>query len=243
MRCDGDHLHADSQRRIRNMHSVAMKAPVFGGDALYAETEVLELGGDAGEVTAVRLRPRGRNQHGHCGAELDYVIEMWNGPHPGTHWARPGMPSHATSRGSPRTANATMVAGWNRPACSSRVSARERPLSMPHAAASCPKKQRATLSARWTSAPLFMTHCWPHRPTSDSWPFRVAFGAPVAAGDAVQARSTIAAVRASSSRPHEGIASVLTEAHNQRDEQVLSYRRSLLVYRRDAPNPYLAAGY
>ena len=66
---------------------------------------------------------------------------------------------------------------------------------------------------------------------------------PVFAGDTIEVESTIGEVRASRSRPGEGIISVATTARNQDEVTVLSYARTLLVYRRDAASPYGAAGY
>ncbi len=66
---------------------------------------------------------------------------------------------------------------------------------------------------------------------------------PVYAGDTIRSESTIVACRESKSRPNEGIVTVDTRSFNQRDEPVLSYRRNLLVYRRSAATPYAAAGY
>jgi itaconyl-CoA hydratase len=66
---------------------------------------------------------------------------------------------------------------------------------------------------------------------------------PVHPGDTVEAESTIVEKRESRSRPNEGILTVDTHARNQRGELVVSYRRNLLVYRRDAQTPYAAAGY
>ena len=62
-------------------------------------------------------------------------------------------------------------------------------------------------------------------------------------GDTIEAESTILDTRDSRSRPGEGIISVTTRARNQRGEEVLSYRRTLLVYRRGATAPYEKAGY
>ena len=67
--------------------------------------------------------------------------------------------------------------------------------------------------------------------------------APVFAGDTIEAESTILETRASRSRPGEGIVSVATLARNQHSEPVLSYHRTLLVYRRGAAAPYGSAGY
>jgi itaconyl-CoA hydratase len=66
---------------------------------------------------------------------------------------------------------------------------------------------------------------------------------PVAVGDTIEAESTILETRESRSRPGEGIVSVATRARNQHGVEVLSYRRSLLVYRRGATAPYARAGY
>ncbi|HEX2198296.1 MAG TPA: MaoC family dehydratase [Burkholderiales bacterium] len=66
---------------------------------------------------------------------------------------------------------------------------------------------------------------------------------PVYAGDTAEAESTIVDKRESKSRPNEGILTVDTRAYNQRRELVLSYRRNLLVYKRNADTPYAKAGY
>jgi len=66
---------------------------------------------------------------------------------------------------------------------------------------------------------------------------------PVFAGDTIEVASTIREPRASRSRPGEGIISVDTTARNQDKVTVLSYSRTLLVYRREAASPYGAAGY
>jgi len=67
--------------------------------------------------------------------------------------------------------------------------------------------------------------------------------APVHVGDTVVAESRILSKRDTKSRPGEGILGVETWVTNMQGERVLSYRRNLLVYRRDAPTPYAAAGY
>ena len=71
----------------------------------------------------------------------------------------------------------------------------------------------------------------------------VALPVPVQAGDTVYAASTIQETRPSKSRPSEGLITVTTNAFNQNEEKVLSYRRNLLVYKRDADTPYARAGY
>jgi itaconyl-CoA hydratase len=55
---------------------------------------------------------------------------------------------------------------------------------------------------------------------------------PVFEGDTIHSRSTVLDVRESRSRPHLGVVSVRTEGLNQKDEVVISYNRTLLVYKR-----------
>ena len=66
---------------------------------------------------------------------------------------------------------------------------------------------------------------------------------PVAVDDTIEAESTILETRTSRSRPGEGIISVATRARNQHGVEVLAYRRTLLVYRRGAGAPYAQTGY
>ena len=53
-------------------------------------------------------------------------------------------------------------------------------------------------------------------------------------GDTLYARSTVLSTRPSEGQPDRGIVEVETVATNQRDEPVLSFRRSVLVPRRPA---------
>jgi itaconyl-CoA hydratase len=58
--------------------------------------------------------------------------------------------------------------------------------------------------------------------------------APVFAGDTLYAESEVLEVRPSRSRPGQGIVRVRTRGFNQRNETVITYERTILVYRRDA---------
>ena len=71
----------------------------------------------------------------------------------------------------------------------------------------------------------------------------VVFPVPVHAGDTIEAESTVLATRELRSRPEEGIVTVATEARNQHGETVLRFRRNLLVYRCLAEEVYRRAGY
>lgn len=60
----------------------------------------------------------------------------------------------------------------------------------------------------------------------------VRFTHPVFVGDTVYAESIVLGLRPSASRPYAGIVSVRTRGLNQNGDECLSYRRSVLVYRR-----------
>jgi itaconyl-CoA hydratase len=61
------------------------------------------------------------------------------------------------------------------------------------------------------------------------------FHRPVHPGDTLTARSTVVDARTSESRKGVGIVTWHTEAHNQRDELIVDYRRTNLVARRERP--------
>ena len=56
--------------------------------------------------------------------------------------------------------------------------------------------------------------------------------APVFAGDTLYASSEVLQVRPSKSRPGQGLVRVRTTGRNQRDETVITYERTVLVYAR-----------
>jgi acyl dehydratase len=57
----------------------------------------------------------------------------------------------------------------------------------------------------------------------------VRFTAPVFAGDTLYAESEVLDVRASRSRPGQGIVTIRTTGKNQREESVCTFRRSMLI--------------
>lgn len=58
--------------------------------------------------------------------------------------------------------------------------------------------------------------------------------APMFHGDTLYAESTVLDKRESKSRPDRGVVSVETQAYNQRGETVLTFRRTVLLYKRSA---------
>jgi len=68
----------------------------------------------------------------------------------------------------------------------------------------------------------------------------IALTHPVFVGDTLYAESIVTERRASRSRPYAGIVSCRTRGLNQEGDECVSWRRSFMVYRRDAP---AATGY
>jgi itaconyl-CoA hydratase len=64
------------RQRVTRFDSIAMTSPVFGGDTLYAESEVLDKRDSKSRPTAgvVTVRTRGRNQHGAVICEFERSI-------------------------------------------------------------------------------------------------------------------------------------------------------------------------
>jgi itaconyl-CoA hydratase len=58
---------------------------------------------------------------------------------------------------------------------------------------------------------------------------------PVFVGDTLYAQSLVLEKRESKSRPYAGIVTVRTQGLNQDGEVVMTFERSVMVYRRDAP--------
>ena len=56
---------------------------------------------------------------------------------------------------------------------------------------------------------------------------------PVFPGDTLYSETEVLEVRESRSRPTQGIVRVATRGYNQRGEQVIGYRRSVMVYKRE----------
>lgn len=63
---------------------------------------------------------------------------------------------------------------------------------------------------------------------------QVRLPAPVFEGDTLRARSTVTSLRPSQSRPTVGIIKVSTEGYKQDGTVVMTFERTIMVYRRDA---------
>jgi len=243
------------RERLLGFDSLAMRKPVFGGDTLYAHTEVLAVDGQV-----VTLHSQGLNQRGDVVAELQWRARMQAAQLPNPV-LEPRFASHRQRDDGAWVEQVGLYfedlregetfVHWPRRSILPEEAARQalrslditpefHDLALARAAgATAPAVPQTWVLSVVTA---LTTRTFGRVNANLGWT-DVVFGVDVQAGDTLQARSTVRGLRDSASRPHEGIAKVHTEAHNQHGDLVLSYDRTLLVYRRDGDNPYGAAGY
>ncbi|MFT4563331.1 MAG: itaconyl-CoA hydratase [Gammaproteobacteria bacterium] len=255
---------------IATFKEIAMTKPVFGGDTLYAESEIVDVNAndnpDLGDVTVLC---RGVNQHGAEIARVTYHVLVWKrGRHPEDQHGKGVVPAEQDRFLAHRTeadGSLTEQVGLFFEDCHSddrfihwprRSLLRDEGIQHAH--------RSLELAPQYHDLDWMDAHAGGEFRFLESWIIALVtamttrtFGRVVAnlgwtdlefktlarPGDTIEAQSVILDKRESKSRPNEGILSVETLAHNQRGELVLSYRRKLLVYKRNAQTPYAAAGY
>lgn len=255
--------------RLRRIASISMTAPVFGGDTLYAETEVLSVGtSDAPHGRCVvSLRTTGWNQDHHRVAVLDYQAELWREGYAPVD-REGGVPAQEARFASHRQrADGAWLEQTGLYLEDLRVGERFvhsprrtllREEAVHHAARALDVAAECfdgTQAPRSDGVGVCVPQTWVlsvvaalstrllGRVTANLGWVDVEFGQEVRDGDTLQASTTVLALRDSASRPHEGIVTVRTVAANQHGQACLSFERTLLVYRRSGDSPYAAAGY
>jgi itaconyl-CoA hydratase len=258
------------KKAILGFAEIALTGPVFGGDTLYAESEVTGARpGDAPDHGVVTVVTRGVNSEGREIGKLAYDVAVYRrGAHP-DEAGRPPLPVAAEDR-------FRLYATHDDGALVERYGlffedaqpgdtfvhfprrAFYRDEAVEHAwrslevtpqfhdsawvDAHADGRYRVMETLVVAAATALTTRAFGRVVANLGW-YDVKLPAPVFAGDSIEAESTIVDKRESKSRPNEGILTVDTRAFNQRRELVLSYRRNLLVYKRGAETPYGAAGY
>lgn len=256
------------RRRIRRIDSIAMTAPLFGGDTLYAETEVIELLPAQQGVCPVRLRTRGLDQTGKVVAELVYVIEVWAGPADPMAPPAGSRPEQEERFASHRQRcdgawveqtglffedlrEGEEIVHWPRRSVFAEEAVRhalrafeiqpemhdlQEAMQRGHSHPQVPQTWSLCIVAAAT------TRTFGRVSANLGWT-DIEFGPDICVGDTLQVRSTVLGLRESRSRADEGIVTVGTAASNQSGEPVLSFRRTLLVYRRSRAEHYAASSY
>jgi len=260
------------RQRIERFASIAMTAPVFGGDTLYAETDVLLVQDDGHPDTGrVRVLCQGLNQHGTVVAKLTCDARVWRrgrGPRFAPGHVGPLAPAqeerflshHPDGKG--RQVEQTGLffedfqAGETFLHWPSRtLTAEEGMLRARRALEMGAQYQDLAWIAHATDGTQSLPQPWVigvatalttrtfGRVVANLGWYDVELPHDCSPGDTIRSESTVLEKRLSQSRPHEGILTVRTEAFDQHRRTVLSYVRNLLVYKKSAPSPYAAAGY
>ena len=259
------------KKAILGFSGIMLPAPVFGGDTLYAESEITAVAPLDAECGKVSVISRGVNQDGKEVARRTYDVAVY---HRGRH------PEESTAaRASRRPAEEprfamyrTLEDGTLLEQCGlffedaqpgdtfvhaprrhyyrdeaiehSLRSLEVNPQYHDQSWVDAHQEGRFRISETWliTAATAASTRTFGRVVANLGWT-DIKLPTPLFAGDTTESSSSIIDKRESKSRPNEGILTVDTWAHNQRHELVLSYRRTLLVYKRSGDTPYAGAGY
>lgn len=258
------------KKAIPSIAEIAMTSPVFGGDTLYAESEIMGLrDGDDADYGQVAVVSRGYGADGREVARLGYDIQIYReGLHPDeTGIARAPVAEEDRFRLYRTEPDGGLLEqyGLYFEDCEPGETFLHHPhrtvypdFAVEHALRSGehnPQYHDEQWMARFqagrhrvqeslviTVSTAMTTRTFGRVVANLAWT-DIKFPSPVFAGDTLRAESTIVAKRESKSRPSEGILTADTRAFNQHGETVISYRRNLLVYKRDAQTPYARAGY
>ena len=230
------------RRTILGFDNITMNGPLFGGDTLYAESEIMDV-----DSAGIRTLIRGCKADGSEVARITCSMTIA----PRDAGAEPAREErfaayHAADDGALLEQSGLWfedcIAG------ESFVHAPRRSFypeeSLLHAWRSLDLSQQTHVPETFviSVATALTTRTFGRVVANLGWR-DVQLPVPVSVGDAIEAESTILETRESRSRPGEGIISVATRARNQHGVEVLSYSRTLLVYRRGASAPYAQAGY
>jgi itaconyl-CoA hydratase len=228
---------------ILGFDDITMNGPLFGGDTLYSESEVLEL--DATGI--VRALIRGRKADGTEVARITCRMAMNRRDEGDEITQEERFAAYHVADDGALVEQAGLwfedcMPGETFVHAPRRTFHREE--SLMHAWRSLDLTPQAHVPETFVVAvtTALTTRTFGRVVANLGW-HDVQLPMPVAVGDTIEAESTILETRESRSRPAEGIISVTTRARNQHGVEVVSYRRTLLVYRRGASAPYQQAGY
>ncbi len=255
---------------LSGFKEIAMTKPVFGGDTLYAESEIISVDeGDEPDLGGVTIVCHGLNQDNETIARITYRARIWRrGRHPDDRHDNSATVAEEDRYLAHRTesdGSLTEQVGLFFEDCQTgdtyihwprRTMLRDEAIQHAWRALELAPQyhdldwidNHANGAFRFTESWIvgvvtaMTTRTFGRVVANLGWT-DIEFGTLVKAGDTIETQSKILDKRESKSRPNEGILSVETRAHNQRGEVVLSYRRKLLVYKRNAETPYAAAGY
>lgn len=232
------------RRAILSFDDITMNGPLFGGDTLYAESEILDV-----EETAACIRTliHGHKADGTEVARITCRMAMQRRRAADVPAAETRFDAYHTSGDGALVEQVGLwfedcIAGESFVHSPRRHFYREESIMHSSRSLDLTLQQHVPETFVVAAVTALTTRTFGRVVANLGW-HDVQLPVPVSVGDTIEAESTILETRASRSRPNEGIISVATRARNQDGIEVLSYRRSLLVYRRGDSAPYAKAGY
>ncbi len=260
------------RNRILRFENISMTAPVFGGDTLYSDSEIIAIEDlPNSEFGKIEVLCQAKNQNGIIVSKVKYDALVWRrnkGP-----ILAPDHIKNLTSVNEPRfdsyklssennfveqtglffedfNPNETFI-HWP---CRT-FSSNEAPIKawqymeispQFHDSAWLKSNQKCELAITQTwvlgAATALTTRTFGRVVANLGW-HDAEFHNDTLPGDTLRAESTILDKRISKSRINEGILTVSTSIFNQKNIRVISYVRNLLVYKKNAETPYTSAGY
>jgi len=260
------------KKKIKKFESITMSAPVFGNDTLYAESEIIELQDNQDDETGlVKVQCIAKNQNGVVVAKVIYQALIWKrsmGP-----LLAPSHITEVEPVEELRFSSYKLISNQNLIEQTGLFfedfNTKETFIHWPCKTFNAFETVNQALKSL-EHHPQFHDFSWISNNNTDNlmipqtwvlgagtalttrtfgrvvanlgW-YDVEFHEDVKLGDTVRAQSIVIDKRESKSRPNEGILTVQTSIFNQRQIEVISYTRNLLVYKRTAETPYVAAGY
>ncbi|OGT53259.1 MAG: hypothetical protein A3E84_01390 [Gammaproteobacteria bacterium RIFCSPHIGHO2_12_FULL_42_13] len=257
--------------RVLTFDDIAMTHPVFGGDTLYAESEITgksEYPSDP-NLGIIHVVTAGVNQTGTMVAKIQYQLLVYkNGKHPLDH----GLPTHAFDLTEEKFNSHRRLEDGS---LMEEVGIYYEDLTVNETYEHFPAKTFSEDESRLHSLrslewnPLYAdsqyiknyyggksiinesylvgaitaltTRTFGRVVANLQWK-NIQLPLLVYAGDTIHCESTILLKRESNSRPTEGIMEATTKAFNQKNQLVCSYERHFLIYKKGL-GPYKAAGY
>jgi itaconyl-CoA hydratase len=246
------------RRPLTAFDDIALTHPVFGGDTLYAESEIAATADDPEEPSAGRLTviTRGVNQRGQtvCAMTYSALVEREERDHGAVLEESPRFASHREvspgvfreQAGLPFEALVPGETFEHRPGKTFTLDESVRHalqvLEQSPRVVEFDRRQRAIDELAVLGAVTALSTKTLGRVVANLGWKNVRLPLPVRDGDTVYAESTVLDTRASHSRPTQGVVHVATRGINQAAALVCSYERWLLVYRA-GHGPYDRAGY
>ena len=257
------------KKRIIEFEDIAMTHPVFGGDTLYSETEIISLENyddNNGLITAVTT---GVNQHDDIVAKIQYKILVYkSGMHPveikdkliiskieNAKFSSHRLIEDNIYREQVGIYFEDLIPGEvydHRPG--KTFSIEENRLHALRSIELSPQYSNEHFASQYQKGKISIaepfivgvltaltTRTFDRVVANLGW-HNIKLHENVFAGDTIYARSTIIDKRESKSRPSQGIMHVKSEAFNQNNKLVCSYERHFLVYKKGL-GPYAKAGY